>query len=626
MFLTHGKLDRPMYEHAERVHQLSAKKHAAGKDGRPDQYLRAMQQKVASDLVKHVTDRSDLDQALLDLGWTHVSQSIDAAHASQLLAKYGIPVHLAKEFGKDFSLKNVTIWKIKKERQKDQEKWKVEFDPDGNVATRDISLVLREAVDEAELVVIEGNARKQILVKIALDGAQHATNRSVGLQTCILSFPGQKSVEDAMSPSGGKIIWAMKGTEDDESYREGLKPLAAKLENLLEGKGLDGELDAEADFITKLVLDMKSLVMFLGLGAVWSINSTYGCPYCNQLRNELHKGCGVKRTTDQVNQFRAKAEASSGTLDGKNNLGYTHAALLKFPAGKEVLDICPVDLLHLILNVAKKLLLSMLAYIADKEKNVINEVVEFLKSFCDVYVHTSVKIGKGLQKKVATDLKSRVENAIWRRKNWLKLLIHSPELMAILARAEQWKERPSDLELWKKIWERSVEMFAALQVDIHDQAEMKRVHTWRTEYTKRAAELGNWLFQLEGASGFTTYIHIWLYHCGELIERGYDFARCANYDIEGVHLVIKQQTKGSTGQKTFPKLAIAAAIRNETRPQHTSRKKVKEKQLAERDDDARAPKKRRGRPPKAPEEKSPLHSMRPVQKRSRVGNGAPHDE
>ncbi len=156
-------------------------------------------------------------------------------------------------------------------------------------------------------------------------------------------------------------------------------------------------------------------------------------------------------------------------------------------------------------------------------------------------------------------------------------------------------------------------------MDLSNPAELAKL-PWvcnRETFDAKAKELGVWVKALFGNAGFTTYLHILIAHCGYLIERGYDFARFANFDIEGKHLVLKKTTKGVTGKKDYARHALQAdIITRKAGPKRTSRSGKRRSN----DEEARQAlngagkmvgKKasaHRGRKPKAG--KQPLHTMR----------------
>lgn len=101
-------------------------------------------------------------------------------------------------------------------------------------------------------------------------------------------------------------------------------------------------------------------------------------------------------------------------------------------------------------------------------------------------------------------------------------------------------------------------MFQAILVDPQDEEELAQLPWERTRVAFEAAalDLAGAILELHGKAGFTTYYHILLQHGGELIEQGWDFARMANYDIEGKHAQLKRTTKGVAGHKNHPRFAV----------------------------------------------------------------------
>jgi len=204
------------------------------------------------------------------------------------------------------------------------------------------------------------------------------------------------------------------------------------------------------------------------------------------------------------------------------------------------------------------MLKDMLQYLSE-ETDLIQEIVEYFKSHCGVYVAEKAKNANGKQVK---DIQTRVENAVWRRDNYLKLLATIEMLLAIIERSRHFSARASKMEELRKIWKLMREMFQVLSVDVKDAAEMKNLPWERSSqvYNSKAKELRTLIHNLHGAAGFTTYIHIFLEHCGYLIDTEYAFCRFANYDIEGTHAVIKRVTKSITGKKNWAEHAAKRVL------------------------------------------------------------------
>ena len=209
----------------------------------------------------------------------------------------------------------------------------------------------------------------------------------------------------------------------------------------------------------------------------------------------------------------------------------------------------------MILNVPGKCLTDILCLVAANEGDLINELVAFFLHHCRVTVHDTVKIGN----KSSQEIADRVENAIWRRDNYLDLLMNQDKLMEILTRCEHFQARPHDLTLAQKIWKRLEELFQVLSVDPVSEPNPENLPFARTKemYDAKAKEMGRWIDKLFGNNGITTYLHILVMHCGDLIATGFSFVRWANYDIEGKHAVIRRTSRSTFGQPTLPKRIVA---------------------------------------------------------------------
>ncbi len=304
---------------------------------------------------------------------------------------------------------------------------------DGSVAHLELEDVLQSIVLDA---IKRSDVPKSIKVKLAFNGAQQ-TNNHKNLQVGTCSAPLGRSVAEAMTPENAYVIFTMASEEEENKYRAGLVGLADKVQQLLD-KGAEVDIgDGKSVHVNaRVVLDLKSLCMFLGLCSIYNINCEYGCPYCHVRRADLAKQePSTMRTTKEVHDYSKKAAAAGKLLTPKTNLGYSHQGLLVLPDsdGRILIDVFSPDLLHIILNCPRKILASTLQYVAATETDIINEIVAFLKGYCKVYVPTSVKEGKTEKK----DLLCRVEKAIWRRDNCLCLLTNVEVLVDIMGRTEQ---------------------------------------------------------------------------------------------------------------------------------------------------------------------------------------------
>jgi hypothetical protein len=568
-------------------------------------YVRRRAERAAEHAVKFVTGSNTLKEAFSKVGWT-MDEKITTARGAYLLQKWGVPVSRATEFAIDCNLgPNVTTAKIRSYSKGQTSKWSINVSADGKVAELELNEVLSRAAKESKNA---GEPPAMVEVKVAFDGAQITTNRK-NLQIATVSFPEQGSIGEAMSPENAQVFWVMEGKENEEAYREGLKTLAPQISSLLGKKEFECD-GVKVNVVVRIVLDMKSLTMFLGMCQVYNSNSKCGCVYCHCPRGQMGSGKAyTRRTTDEVNKFSNMAK-EKGPLNPKENLGYSHQSLFGLPPGQILLLLFPPDLLHICLNGPRKLLEELLSVIAINEKDVTNQVIAFLRDRCGVYVSDSVIDGKAEKR----DILTRVITALWRRDNWLKLLAHSSELMVAVSQAQQFIQKPDEFQQVCTLWKGVVDLFSVMIADPNDAEALKDLNVQYTHeaYDVMACEVRGLMNKLYGPKAFTTYWHIILDHVGELIEAGHNFPRYANFDIEGKHLVLKKATKGVTGNKRMAQIALEKDITGRSAKQETKKRNLKR----ERDEKARdklvlAGQKKRGRKLN-PNKKAPLHTLKPT--------------
>ncbi len=253
--------------------------------------------------IMHLTGKKTLPEVLKDLGWTDQAQhTMQAEEAVVLLAKWGIPTYLAGEFAEDWGLgKGITVAKVRAAKNKLTGQWMMTVAKDGKVATCDLKQVLRRIVLDA----IKGSKiPPSIEVKLAFDGAHQMTNHK-NLQLGTASGLLGHSVEEAMSPANAYIIFMMAAEESEEKYRMGLTDLVKKVEQLLaDGAKVDISDEKSVQVNARVVLDFKSLCMFLGYCNIYNANGEYGCLYCHVKRADFAKlQPSTLRTTTEVREI-----------------------------------------------------------------------------------------------------------------------------------------------------------------------------------------------------------------------------------------------------------------------------------------------------------------------------------
>jgi hypothetical protein len=533
---------------AVNVHKRNIEREAKGEDLKGD--LKRQTTRTAEELVLFITGKGSLDEALDALGWSGPRGTFTAAEVVPLLIKWKIPQRDASEFAKDFGLgKDVTTHKVRKAMKEALNQFEITVGEDGKVVHRDLKVVLGQIV--AKHREIHGTVPAKMELKVSFDGSQQTNNRK-NLQIGVISDPNCGTVEDAMSPSSAQVIWAAAAQETFEDYEKHLGDLAMRVQDLVNGSLKVGEVSFE----TMIILDMKSLCMFCGLAQVYNTNCEYGCPYCTVRRVNMSKQnqeAAPLRTTDDVRQMSEKAKVAKQPLKPKDNKGFTGSALLVFNTSSCIIDRLPPDFLHMCTNIPAKMLKDMLLYVGE-EKDIVQELVAYFKDHCKVYVADTATNEQG---KSVKEIQTRVANAVWRRDNYMRLLTTIEVLLGVIARGRHFSKKVEEMALLGQIWIRTREMFQVLGVDTKDTAEMEKLPWTRTSavYDAKAKELHAWIHELHGDAGFTTYIHIFIAHCGHLIDTGYSFCRFANFNIEGTHADIKRVSQSITGKKNWPEMA-----------------------------------------------------------------------
>lgn len=566
-------------------------------------YSRNQAKELVEDVAIRLTNEVDADAAMRTLGWARLSElgTVSPQRASQLMDEFHIPQYLASAFARAWGLQGFTSYSVKKVRTEHEARITIEWDEETRSCTRG----LLDALTELLTPHIHANeAKGSVVIKFAFDGGQWTTTQRKSFQIGTVSAPEFGSMAENFSPDGAVVIWAMDGKEATETYLPGLESLAKQINDILKSRTVE-IANHKLDLTIHVVLDLKSLCMMLGLSNVYNPNSEYCCPFCHAVRGKLHlKREYSKRTTTEVMEYSRRA-GEDGPLTPKNNLGYSSRAVLDLDGLQEdIISFFTPDLLHMEKSVPEKCLGLTIASVGQHEHDIHEQMVAFFRDKCKVYVHPSVKIGQK-QSKVIQD---RVEKALWRRDNWMRLMSEADDLVSILQRAEHFQQQPQELERVRRMWILVREMFQMLNVDRNDENAVAEF-AWslnRAEYDKRADELRNILSIKWKDSAFTTYMHIFLDHVGELIERGHNFARLANFNIEAKHAVERQRHRGAMGQPTIAKSVV---VRDSLA--RVTGKRLRQIPFTQRRDEAARRHlvgKKRGRPQNA-NKKPPLHTL-----------------
>lgn len=474
-----------------------------------------------------------------------------------LCQKWQVPISKVSEFKNDWNLRwrNFTVHHLRNAQKKVTQQWEIVVSADGKAAELPVKQIVEAAVHQ---YMATGAPLPDLAdLKVSFDGSQLANNHRQNFNIATISFASFGSVADAMSPANAHIVWAASCKETEEQYREYMKSLAPQLEELLDQHELVVD-NHKLGVRVRVVLDMKSLCMFLGLECVYNVNSVCGCPFCHVLRADFHcqRNSPLRKTEHVMDQTGVVDEASDTQDD--SNFGFSGLGpLLQLARGYFIMDIFLPDILHIILNVPRKIRDSTMQYVSNSENDVhIQEELIAFFAKCGVYVPEFVKVGDKVEKAFGP----RVKHAVWRRDHYLRLIANWEEFVNIVARCDQWKTTKGKQELTTliSIWKRQQELFVVMLSDKDSEEDQQELPWGRTEkeFNAKASEWGSWITKLFGEAGWTTYIHIVVKHVGRVLEICSSLPRYGNYDIEGMHLLVKRTKRSSLGQRGFAKAAL----------------------------------------------------------------------
>lgn len=502
---------------------------------------------MVENVITSVTGTATYLDGLQKLGMVpQLSYRVPTMEEMALLrVKYGICWDDLDEFVWDFGLpRHFTVHRVRTVERAMTAGWTVLMSPDGTGFFVDVSA-------EVGSLLMNLDITQRVSLKISFDGCQICRTGRSPLQIGTVSAPEFGSVEKAMSPDGAHILWVAAVAEKSSTYESALEGLAGSVQELLTGTmEFVDEKNKKIDYHGVLVLDMKAACMFLGLMQVYKANARCRCLYCLAKSEDLTQSVLVKplRMTDTVNQAR------DNLTEGLKAIGFKTKPLLYLPPNCTILSVCPPDLLHIILRVVDKLLSNSLEFVSLQDNDVANELVAFFKDECGVNVFDSVKVND----KSVKELKLRVHKSPWRRESCLRLVVARAKFLEILQKIEQFTVNKEMYGHAVQMWNSTATLFDILMrdwVSVDVELDRDELNQAKTTFIAEGKALLSSVVALNGSGGVTTYIHVLVVHCVDLLGV-ISFPRFSNYDIEGKNLKVKRFKKSPQGTKDFEKQVL----------------------------------------------------------------------
>lgn len=428
--------------------------------------------------------------------------------------------------------------------------------PGGRGFQRDLLEAIRDAVRIEKPPISPSGDTACISLKIAWDEGHMTRHRP--MEVCTMDIVSDKNVSTCKSWKNSYLI-ALFGAKPGESSVETSEILKEELADIFEAvnafQASPKMMINGIEYTIKIFvcLDLACMTKSLGLKDLWRHNSAFRCPWCCVTKQQIGDFSIPEWSFRNINTmhelFDEIAHLAPATRKGK---GPRYQGIWEKPSLKLPLKRYIPCMVHLIMSIVKFLRKILFAEI----EPYFDAVLKYRAA-----IHSAIKIPKQNEGNFVPNLTKQkeiietLEKLKINRSESLKLL-EEHELVCECLNLIPDQTAAAGIKLaWKRCW--SLICCAANPPEGFTPA------VWKTRAQLFASDLTKHIV----TEKTTTYLHIFVYHCGYFIGKYHGLEHLSNYATEGTVGEVKKSSMsaaprhGSNNELATVKVVMERSIR-----------------------------------------------------------------